>query len=93
MGGDDKLTSLEMSLDVLLLSDDDEFEAALPTLKSFTHSVRHAALTGISATIVMPLPTPLIKVSATRGFGGDVVLHGSNYDEAYEEALRLGSKG
>jgi threonine dehydratase len=36
----------------------------------------------------MPLPTPLIKVSATRGYGADVVLHGSNYDEAYEEALR-----
>jgi threonine dehydratase len=49
----------------------------------------HASNLGIRATIVMPLPTPLIKVSATRGFGGDVVLHGSNYDEAYEEALRL----
>src|ERR1700756_1611440 len=39
----------------------------------------HASNLGIRATIVMPLPTPLIKVSATRGFGGDVVLHGSNY--------------
>src|SRR6202041_3900916 len=28
------------------------------------------------------------KVSATRGYGADVVLHGANYDEAYEEALR-----
>ena len=36
----------------------------------------------------MPLPTPLIKVSATRGYGADVILHGANYDEAYEEALR-----
>jgi threonine dehydratase len=52
----------------------------------------HASNLGIRATIVMPLPTPLIKVSATRGFGGDVVLHGSNYDEAYEEALRLGAE-
>jgi threonine dehydratase len=49
----------------------------------------HASSLGIQAKIVMPLPTPLIKVSATRGFGGDVVLHGSNYDEAYDEALRL----
>jgi threonine dehydratase len=49
----------------------------------------HASNLGIRARIVMPLPTPLIKVSATRGYGGDVVLHGSNYDEAYEEALRL----
>jgi len=48
----------------------------------------HASNLGIRARIVMPLPTPLIKVSATRGYGADVVLHGSNYDEAYEEALR-----
>jgi len=34
----------------------------------------------------------LIKVSATRGYGGDVVLHGANYDEAYEEAMRLGAQ-
>ncbi|OBG41713.1 transcriptional regulator [Mycobacterium alsense] len=34
-----------MSLDVLLLSDEDDFESALPTLKSFTHSVRRAPLT------------------------------------------------
>jgi threonine dehydratase len=52
----------------------------------------HASNLGIRARIVMPLPTPLIKVSATRGYGGDVVLHGSNYDEAYEEALRLSAQ-
>lgn len=49
----------------------------------------HASNLGIRARIVMPLATPLIKVSATRGYGGDVVLHGANYDEAYGEALRL----
>jgi threonine dehydratase len=52
----------------------------------------HASNLGIRARIVMPLPTPLIKVSATRGYGGDVVLHGSNYDEAYDEALRLSAQ-
>jgi threonine dehydratase len=31
-------------------------------------------------------------VSATRGYGGEVVLHGANYDEAYEEAIRLGAQ-
>jgi threonine dehydratase len=36
----------------------------------------------------MPLTTPLTKVSSTRAYGADVVLHGTNYDEAYEEALR-----
>src|SRR5438876_5756496 len=48
----------------------------------------HAGKLGIQARICMPLTTPLIKVSATRGYGADVVLHGANYDEAYEEALR-----
>jgi threonine dehydratase len=37
----------------------------------------------------MPLATPLVKVTATRGFGAEVVLHGANYDEACEEATRL----
>jgi threonine dehydratase len=49
----------------------------------------HASNLGIRAKIVMPLATPLIKVSATRGYGGEVILHGTNYDEAYEEAMRL----
>jgi threonine dehydratase len=49
----------------------------------------HASQLGIRARIVMPLATPLIKVSATRDYGADVVLHGANYDEAYEEAIRL----
>ena len=48
----------------------------------------HAGRHGIRAQICMPLTTPLIKVSATRGYGADVVLQGANYDEAYEEALK-----
>jgi threonine dehydratase len=52
----------------------------------------HASNLGIRARIVMPLATPLIKVSATRGYGGEVLLHGANYDEAYEEALRLSAQ-
>ncbi len=49
----------------------------------------HATRRGIRAVIVMPLTTPLVKVTATRGFGAEVVLHGANYDEACAEALRL----
>jgi len=36
----------------------------------------------------MPMATPLNKVMATRRFGGEVVLHGANYDEACDEAKR-----
>lgn len=50
----------------------------------------HAGLQGIPARIVMPMGTPLTKVTATRGYGGDVVLHGSNYDDALEHARALG---
>jgi threonine dehydratase len=53
----------------------------------------HAGKLGVRALICMPLTTPLIKVSATRGYGADVVLHGANYDEACEEAIRRSQEG
>lgn len=49
----------------------------------------HARRLGISATIVMPVATPLVKVSATRGFGARVVLHGASYEDAFAEATRI----
>jgi threonine dehydratase len=49
----------------------------------------HATKRGVRAVIVMPLATPLVKVTATREFGAEVVLHGANYDEACDEATRL----
>lgn len=52
----------------------------------------HASKLGIRARIVMPLATPLIKVSATRAYGGEVILHGANYDEAYEQAVLLSAE-
>lgn len=48
----------------------------------------HSGELGIRAQIVMPLATPLVKVAATRWFGAEVILHGANYDEACEEAMR-----
>lgn len=48
----------------------------------------HAVQRGIRTQIVMPMMTPLIKVSATEGYGAEVILHGTNYDEACAEALR-----
>ena len=49
----------------------------------------HATKRGIRALIVMPLTTALVKVTATRDFGAEVLLHGANYDEACAEAVRL----
>jgi threonine dehydratase len=48
----------------------------------------HAGRNGIRAQICMPLTTPLIKVSATKSYGAEVVLHGANYDDVYEEAVK-----
>ncbi len=42
---------------------------------------------GIKAVIVMPESTPLTKVSGVRHYGAEVILYGSNYDEAYSYAL------
>ena len=42
---------------------------------------------GISATIVMPEATPLLKVTGTKALGAEVILSGDNYDEAYAYAL------
>jgi threonine dehydratase len=44
---------------------------------------------GIPALIVMPLTTPEIKVSAVASLGGEIVLHGDDYDAAYERAVIL----
>jgi len=45
---------------------------------------------GIRAVIVMPQTTPAIKVQAVRDLGGEIVLHGDDYDAAFEHALELG---
>ena len=49
----------------------------------------HARRLGIPATIVMPEPTPTVKVTQTAGFGATVVLHGDMFDDAYAKAREL----
>jgi threonine dehydratase len=49
----------------------------------------HARRLGIPATIVMPLPTPTIKVSQTEGHGARVILHGAMFDDAYARAREM----
>ena len=44
---------------------------------------------GIPATICMPRSTPIAKVSATKGYGANVVLSGSCYDDAYSKAMEI----
>lgn len=48
-----------------------------------------AAKLGIKAIIVMPKTTPDIKIDAVRRQGGNVMLFGNSFDEAYGESRRL----
>jgi threonine dehydratase len=47
---------------------------------------------GIRAVIVMPVTTPQLKIDAVKGFGGEVVLHGDSYSDAYTHAVALQKK-
>ena len=49
----------------------------------------HAQKLEISSTIVMPRPTPNIKVQSTQAFGAEVILHGQGLDEATQLTREL----
>ena len=49
----------------------------------------HGTRLGLPVTIVMPRPTPTVKVMQTEAVGGKVVLHGETFDEAYAHARQL----
>ena len=49
----------------------------------------HGRRLGVPVTIVMPKPTPIVKIMQTRSVGGDVALEGESYDDAYAHALLL----
>lgn len=47
---------------------------------------------GTRAVIVMPTTTPQLKIDAVRGLGGEVVLHGDSYSDAYSHSVELEKK-
>ena len=94
-----KLENLQMTgafkergaLNKILLLTEEERRRGVIAASAGNHAqavAYHATKRGIKAQICMPLTTPLVKVSATRGYGAEVILFGANYDEACEEALR-----
>lgn len=44
---------------------------------------------GVDARVVMPVSSSIIKQTATRNYGAEVILHGEIYDEAYQRARDL----
>ena len=48
-----------------------------------------ASQANVKSTIVMPKTTPLLKIQSTKDLGGNVVLSGYVYDDAFNEAKRI----
>ena len=95
-----KLENLQMTgsfkergaLNRLLQLSEAEKRAGVVAASAGNHAqgvAHHATRLGIRSVIVMPKQTPLIKVSNTRDLGGEVILHGANYDEALARARQL----
>jgi threonine dehydratase len=94
-----KLENLQMTgsykergaLNKILLLSDEEKRRGVIAASAGNHAqavAYHATKRGIAAQICMPVTTPIVKVSATRGFGAEIILSGTNYDEACHEAMR-----
>ncbi|MGL4656128.1 MAG: threonine ammonia-lyase [Sarcina sp.] len=76
---------------ISLLSDEDKQRGVIcSSAGNHAQGVAYAAsLYNINSTIVMPKTTPLLKVNSTKKLGGNVVLHGEVYDDAYNKAKEL----
>ncbi|MDP2344500.1 MAG: threonine ammonia-lyase [Deltaproteobacteria bacterium] len=76
---------------LVTLSDDDKKRGVIAA-SAGNHAqgvAVHATRLGIKSVIVMPVSTPLIKVTRTQNYGAEVVLHGENYDDAFARAKEL----
>src|SRR5215475_3841932 len=98
-----KLENLQMTgsfkergaLNKLLQLNEAEKKAGVIAASAGNHAqgvAYHSTRLKVKSTIVMPRPTPLIKVVNTRDLGGEVVLHGANYDEALAYAQRIAAE-
>ncbi|MHA1247173.1 MAG: threonine ammonia-lyase [Candidatus Thorarchaeota archaeon] len=74
---------------------DEEKRAGVIAASAGNHAqgVAYAATRlGIKSTIVMPVFSPVAKIHATRGYGANVVLHGTVFDEALAKAREIAEK-
>ena len=72
-----------------------ERQAGVVAMSAGNHAqavARHASLQGTRATIVMPRFTPATKVTRTRSWGAEVVLHGETLAEAARHAHHLAAR-
>ncbi|MBX9136156.1 MULTISPECIES: threonine ammonia-lyase [unclassified Clostridium] len=48
-----------------------------------------SSLMGVESSIVMPETTPYLKVESTKNYGGNIILHGKCYDDAFLKAKTI----
>jgi len=80
------------ALNALLLMDEERRKRGVIAASAGNHSQGlsyHGTRLGVPVTIVMPKTTPAVKVMQTESVGGQVVLEGDTFDEAYAYARQL----
>ncbi len=80
------------ALNAILLLTDDQRNKGVIAASAGNHAQGlsyHGTRLGIPVTIVMPIPTPTVKVMQTESVGGKVVLFGETFDDAYKHARQL----
>jgi threonine dehydratase len=80
------------ALNKLLQLSEDERRRGVVAASAGNHAqavAYHGRRLGIPVTIVMPVSTPMIKVTQTEGHGANVVLFGERFDDAYAHAREL----
>lgn len=98
-----KLENLQMTgsfkergaLNRLLTMDRSEAERGVVAASAGNHGMAvafHSRRLGIPSTIVMPVHAPLIKATWVQRYGAKTVLHGADYDAAFEEARRISNE-
>jgi threonine dehydratase len=80
------------ALNKLLQLTDDERRRGVVAASAGNHAqavAYHGRRLGIPVTIVMPISTPIMKVTQTEGHGATVVLTGERFDDAHAHAKQL----
>ncbi|MCX7711621.1 MAG: threonine ammonia-lyase [Clostridia bacterium] len=70
----------------------EEKEKGVVTASAGNHAqgVAYAASSQkIRSVVVMPETTPIAKITATKGYGAEVVLFGGGYDDAFRKAMEI----
>jgi threonine dehydratase len=80
------------ALNALLQLDEEQRKRGVIAASAGNHAQGlsyHGTQLGVPVTIVMPKPTPTVKIMQTESVGGKVVLYGETFDDAYKHARLL----